>query len=462
MEQPRALVVSPDPALRAEILGALALREHSALEAEDHRDVARLVREHAVDLVILDAPGSGGEVAALVGEVLDGSHRPVVVAVAGSGVLDLDLIRAGAFDVLPKPLGAALERVVERAARQCELVREWQRLRAALRSRDGHEAIVGHSAPIHGVREQLRRLATSPVAVCLTGEAGTGKEFAARTLHGMSAGTSGAFVAVQCSGLNDSSWEAQWLGAPRGLLAQARGGTLYLEELPDLPPALQVRLVQTLGQRGTPGQADEPRGFRITFSSRLDPLRAIDEGRWSEAIQHELAHEIVRLPPLRERAGDIALLARHFVSTICEINKLTEIRLSPEALEFLERYAWPGNVQELRNAMEQAVILSREGAIRPSDLPDRIGELREGDRARTADRAGRRFREAKREIVDGFERSYLGQLMELHAGNVTAAAQQAGMLRSALQRLLRKHGFRSVSFRKSRRAPGPYARPPVD
>ncbi len=453
MEQPLALVVSPDPALRAEIRSALTLREHSALEAEDHGEVVRLVREHGVDLVILDAPGSAGEVAALVSEVLDGSHWPVVVAVTGSGASDVALIRAGAFDVLPRPVGAALERVVERAERQCGLVREWQRLREALRSRDGHEAIVGHSVLIEEVRHQLRRLATSPVAVCLTGEAGTGKEFAARTLHGMSSGTSGAFVAVQCAGLSASSWEKQWLGAPGGLLAQARGGTLYLEELPDLPPVLHERLLDTLGQRG---------GFRIAFSTRLDPLRAIEEGRWSEATQQGLAAEIVRLPPLRERAGDIALLARHFVSMICEINKLTEIRLAPEALALLEHYHWPGNVQELRNAMEQAVILAREGAILPSDLPDRIGESPEATRAPRASQgdSDRRFREAKREIVDDFERTYLGELMEIHLGNVTAAALQAGMLRSALQRLLRKHGFRSVSFRRSRRAPAPHARPP--
>ena len=179
---------------------------------------------------------------------------------------------------------------------------------------------------------------------------------------------------------------------------------------------------------------------------------AVHDGLLREDLHGRLAITVIHLPALRERREDVALLSRQFLETICEINNLPTVHLSPEALQMLEAYAWPGNVRELRNAMEQAVILATDRTIRPRDLPQVIRNVQVATTPESEDLSGRPFRVAKREVVDAFERSYLSELLMRHGGNVTAAAQQAGMLRSALQRLLRKHELRSADFRRGARA----------
>ncbi len=448
MERPFALVADPDPGVRARVCGALTLRERAALEVERAADVPRLVREHPVELLIADT----GCRQLLEAEPLDGAQAPVVVALAGPGDHALELIRAGAFDVLLKPLDeAALEAVVERAVRHCGLLRDLRRTRARLRSQEGSSAIVGHSPGIERLREQLQRLAGVACDVWISGEPGTGKELVAHTLHELSPVT-GAFGVVRCAALGAPSWEAQWHGAgrtgPSPLRDQVAGGTLYLEDFTELQPELQLQLLRTLGRDGSrPRSAHSD--LRVVFSSTRDPARAVDDGRLAQEAWRALGCETMALPPLRERPGDVALLARHFVATICQLNNLAEISLTPEVGALLERYPWPENVRELRNAIEQAVILSRAGRVRPEDLPERIRGAPPAGRsaAGASERELRAFRAAKREVVSRFERDYLAELMRRHAGNVTSAAQQAGMLRSALQRLLRKCGLRSMDFR---------------
>jgi DNA-binding NtrC family response regulator len=163
----------------------------------------------------------------------------------------------------------------------------------------------------------------------------------------------------------------------------------------------------------------------------------------------------IAFPRLKQRREDVPLLARHFVTTIGEINHLPPITIEAEAMTLLRNYDWPGNVQELRNSIEHAVILASGGTIAGADLPDRI---RESESVTTGLKAGSgnsrgRFRDGKRKVVEAFEQAYLSELLDRHQGNVTSASQQAGMLRSALQRLLRKYGFKSADFRRRRTSP---------
>jgi DNA-binding NtrC family response regulator len=204
-------------------------------------------------------------------------------------------------------------------------------------------------------------------------------------------------------------------------------------------------------QAGFAQLAAEPAGdVRLVVS-------AASEDALHEALHRRLAGAgpTLQLPPLAERVEDVPLLARHFIAAICEVNHLPPMQIAPETLALLERYPWPQNVRELRNAIEQAAILAGGGVIRPRDLPDRIQDWRppvtreRPEPARATAAAG--FREAKREVVEAFERAYLRDLLERHGGNVTSAAQRAKMLRSALQRLLRKYGLRSADFRSHRR-----------
>ena len=316
------------------------------------------------------------------------------------------------------------------------------------------------------VRDRVERQASLDAPVLLVGEPGTGKKLVARTIHEMSGRREGPFVRLDCSA-PAAVLEGELLGfgrgtlpggdRSRGVLESAERGSCLLDDVTSLERELQERLVDTIDQRSYRRVGGSERlelDVRWFASTDRDVEAAVRDGRFRDDLRRRLAVGAIHLPPLRERRGDVALLARHFIETICEINDLRPVDLSPEALELLETYPWPGNVRELQGAMEHAVIVAGDAVVAPRDLPRSIQSGATPAAPGTGAIADRPFRDAKREVVDSFEKRYLSDLLEQHAGNVTAAAQQAGMLRSALQRLLRKHELRSVDFRRSRRAAG--------
>jgi DNA-binding NtrC family response regulator len=227
-------------------------------------------------------------------------------------------------------------------------------------------------------------------------------------------------------------------------LAQ-NGGTVFVAPLEQLAWPAQEALAVALSQKRM-----RP---RVVASTDLDPQAAAAEGRLSPALVAAFGAATVRVPPLRERRADIAVLARTFIEELRRLNRLPPLTVAPEALTALEGYAWPGNVRQLRGAVESALILATDGSVRVKDLPDYV--LRPAGLADGSPGAAARFREAKRLVVDAFERAYLEDLLKRHAGNVTGAAEHSGMLRSALQRLLRKHELHSADYRL--RAPRSFA-----
>jgi DNA-binding NtrC family response regulator len=461
MERPLALVVDRDPTVRELIGNALERHDLVARSASSGAETMDALRSRPVRIAVVDVDTPGVDAEGLLSYATQLQPAPVVIAVtaAEEGERAQALIDRGAFDILCRPLEAPQLRVaVQRAVRYRDLLDETHRLRVDLQSREGYHGIVGRSQPIERLREQLDRLAAGDASIWFHGETGTGKELGARMLHAHSKRSGGRFVALSCAGLDASAWDGALgradAGVPAegGALAAASGGTLYLDDLPALVPDLQSRLSATLDALA--GGASD---VRVLASSSSDPASLAAQGRVIEELQRRLAGHSIGLPPLRERAEDIPLLASHFIATICAINRLAAIQLAPEALELLSRYHWPDNVQGLRNAMEQAVILSVDGRIYPRDLPDRVRETATPTTAPAGGEATRlrEFRDAKREVVEAFERTYLSALMERFGGNVTAASQRAGMLRSALQRLLRKYGLKSASFRRQRAATKP-------
>jgi DNA-binding NtrC family response regulator len=225
-----------------------------------------------------------------------------------------------------------------------------------------------------------------------------------------------------------------------------KSGTVFVGSIERLPWAAQESLAAaTLSGKSR---------LRLVASTVLDPRAAAEEGRISRSLIDVFAGAIVVWPSLRERMADIAVLARSFIEEVCRLNGLAPISMAPDALSALEQHAWPGNVRQLRTAIESAVILAQDGQVRLQDLPEYLRAPH--GHAGQSGRADRRFRDAKRSVVEAFERAYLEDLLKRHAGNVTGAAEQSGMLRSALQRLLRKHDLHSADFRSSR-ATGRYA-----
>jgi len=449
MDRPVALVVDRDPAVRSLISGVFEKHGLVALGAESVADARDRLGTQSVALMLIDLDSIG----ASAGELVDHARRlrpqPLIVGLglADDGSDGNEVLRARMFDIAPKPIERdRVDRLCRRSLAQLETLSQLRRLQTDLQSREGYHGIVGRSEAMERIRSRIESLAWSGGGVWIVGEQGTGKELTARLLHGSASDGDGEFVLVNCAELRS----ADALVAEDAALNRAAGGTLYLENLPELRLDLQEDLLREIERRE---RSAEGKPIHFIVGSREDATRASAEGRLLQGLQPRLGRTTLQLPALRDRREDVALLANHFIIAICEINHLSPIRISPEALSTLERHDWPGNVQELRNAIEQAVILSVEGTIRPEDLPDRVRESRRapGVAPGGPGLSRRPFREVKREVVEAFEGAYLGELLERHGGNVTAASQQAGMLRSALQRLLRKYGLKSADFRAGRR-----------
>jgi DNA-binding NtrC family response regulator len=467
MERPLALVVDGDAGLRARVKDALAGGEVETLEAAGEGEGLEALKAHPVRVMLLASSFRPPERRAYVEKV--GRLRPSIATVI---VLDrpspwdeLEALRSGAFAVLSTPPDPErLRLVVDRALAQHDLLEERRRLRDELGSRAARRRIVGRSDAAERLRERLDVLAATEDRVLFMGDAGTGRTLAAQILHALSPRRGRPFTQVDCASGPEEALEAEMFGweggtlsgrARRGdgMLEGAKGGTALLNEVDALPARLQDRLLAAIRAGSVlrlGGTATLPFDARIVASTRFDLSRLVAEGRFREGLYGAFAGAIVDVPALRERREDIGPLAAHFIEEIRSMNDLPPIRIAPETLEVLGRHAWPGNVRELRHAIEQAVILASDGTIRPRDLPEglRAKPPAVGDGA-----AGARFREAKRRVVESFEKRYLAELLARHQGNVTAAAQQAGMLRSALQRLLRKYELRSSEFRGSRAEP---------
>lgn len=465
MDRPRALVVDTDPTIRAIVRDVLEQHGVMTLGAGSGAEALTALSSETVHLLFVAFDTPGIEPAEFLHHALGLSPTPIVNGFVATGDVarSASLIQAGAFDVVCKPIEYdSIELLARRSLRHLELLSELKSLREQLRSREGFHRLVGRSPALERLREQLQTLAATDGPVWFRGPEGSGKELAARTLHAMSPRRDASLLVVNCSELAAAPGKLDWLAPRRSVEAESpgpvapTGGTLYLDEISLVPPESQQHLLSGLAD-GTFGfgSAAEPAApaIRLLAGSNRGVERDVEQGLMLEELAQTLGQSVVHLPPLRERPEDIALLARSFIDSIVEINRLQPIRISPEALGILERYGWPGNVRQLRNAMEHAVILATEGVVRSRDLPESVSEgpptAVVASPAEVG--AGRRFKEAKREVVGSFERAYLCRLLEDHGGNVTAASQEAGMLRSALQRLLRKYGLKSASFRKNRR-----------
>ncbi len=437
MNRPQALVVGGNPRAWTGLLTALDAAGIDARVVADPHAAQVMSLKGPIDLVVVERqyfedPG--------IGLPAGGSEVPVVVA--SDGAVTEEKITAwlarGAFDAVEVDApGWRVRLIADRALTERRRRLEFARLQRLVGEASGVIPFVGSSAEASRLRERLERLGATDRPVLFWGEPGTGKEFAARLLHTRSPRGAHPFVPAMVQH-----------GEVEVDLDGARGGSLFVDGLSGLTPRGQEQLLQVLD----PGRVREA-DVRLLSSGTDDPGLLVEQGRFSDSLFKRLGAELVKLPALRERTEDIAVLARHIVEGIAALNRLDAAVIEPAALDALERYRWPGNVWELRNALEHAAIVSADGRITLPNLPPRVreGALAPGA-ADDAPELGSdlpRFRVAKRKVIDAFEHRYLGKLMRGHAGNVTSAAEHAGMLRSALQRLLRKHGLRSADYRAS-------------
>ena len=442
----RIFVVEDDRELRemlAEILVAAGYEVAPFPSAE--AALRALDADQPADLVLSDLvlPGMAGR--DLLGEIRRRRPELHVVTMTAFGSIDsaIDLVKAGAFDYLTKPLGTDdLLLAVERA-----LTESGHRRAAARqnRARDGAIPVefVGTSAPMMALYRLIARAAASPHPVLVFGESGTGKELVARALHRLSG--RGAFVAVNCGALPEQLMESELFGHERGaftgadrtrdgLFQVADGGTILLDEIAELPLALQPKLLRVLEQsevRRVGATESRPVDVRVVAATHRDLESEVKAGRFRDDLFWRLNVLSAQVPPLRERTGDIPGLVEHFLRRH-PTEAATPTRLTQEAAAALVSYPWPGNVRELRNAVLGAATLAEGDAITVDDLPARI---------RGASSAGPALARASQERLDlaQLERLYILKVLREAGGNKSKAAEVLGLDRKTLYRKLEEY-----------------------
>jgi two-component system nitrogen regulation response regulator NtrX len=447
LKRPLALVLDTEGASREVLEGVLGDLGFDVRIASSAVEALALLSAEPIAVAFVDLGAEDAARAGIVG-ALARPHPPVVGVEIASGPPGDEDGEPAFFDRVEKPLSRHAARMAANRARNGHALRtEAHQLREDRRGWSGSARLGGRSEASERFREKLASVACRDGNALFVGEPGTGKELSARIVHEMSARRKSPFVRVECAGAAPERVEAELFGDD-GALRDAAKGVLFLREIAELAFPLQERLARHLGAgEGGRGVGFEAPDVRVLAATERDLGSAVADGRFHEDLYRHVAFQVVRVPPLRERAGDASHLAARFLEGISELNDLPLLELTPEARWRLDRYSWPGNVAELRRVMEQAALLASDGRVLEQHLPEPVRLSAEGSTRGGSVGSTGRFREAKRVVVEAFEKSYLQELMERRHGNVTAAAEESGMLRSALQRLLRKYDLRSASFR---------------
>jgi transcriptional regulator with GAF, ATPase, and Fis domain len=368
-----------------------------------------------------------------------------------------------ALEVLAAQGALAIERtrlLEERLRREAELRQSLEAENAALKAQLGRVSLIGESRSMRRTLQMVERFAPSEATVCLTGETGTGKEVVARHLHTLSPRAKGPFVVVDCGAIPAELIESELFGhragaftgavtERKGLFRRAEGGTVLLDEIGELAPRLQTRLLRVLQERTIqPVGSDErvPVDVRIVCATHQDLAQSVKDGKFREDLYYRISLLMVAIPPLRERGEDVLLLARHFLARFAAVHGMTMHGFTREANEALLAYEWPGNVRELEHRVQRAVLLAAPPFVTRRDLGLAGGED-EADEARSrAERGPRTLREARADATERFERAYLDELLQHAEGSLARAAKLAGVSKQLLLRLFRRHGIDRRSF----------------
>ncbi|GLV29880.1 PEP-CTERM-box response regulator transcription factor [Sphingobium sp. TomTYG75] len=435
--RPKLLIVEDDPGLQRQL--RWAYEDYQLFIAGDREEAIEMLRAEAPDVVTLDLglppdPDGTSEGFATLGEMLQIKPDTKIIVASGHGAREsaLNAISGGAYDFYQKPVDIdELGLIVRRAFHVHALERENARLAEVAPEQARVLGRLITAAPeMLKVARTIERVAGAQVSVLLTGASGTGKELLAQGLHDASPRRNNAFVAVNCAAIPEVLLEAELFGqdgAP-GKIERAQGGTLFLDEVGELPLALQMKLLRFLQDRTVAsGRETVMVDTRILCATHQDLEEMIRAGDFREDLYYRLAEIVVRIPPLKDRPGDPALLARHFLNRFAKEMNPQVKGLAPDALAALDAWTWPGNVRELENRMKRAVIMADGKHVTAADL-----DL-DGDRTEGSDFVNLK---AAREMAD---RRVIRRAIARTDGNISGAAKMLGISRPTLYDLLKQY-----------------------
>ncbi len=445
----RILLAEDEVTIHITLRDALEDAGHEVLHAPDTASALALLDSARPDVVLTDIrmPGEGG-MAVLRRSVELDARRPVVL-MTGYGTIDqaVEAMRIGAVNYVQKPFrNESIVQMVGTFSRVRDLEEENAELRAQLSAATPMEDFVGTSAPMRAVFERIRTVARNDATVLIEGESGTGKERVAQALHRLSPRASRPFVAISCAALPETLLEAELFGHERGAFTDARrekkgrfeladGGTIFLDDIDDMPLAMQVKLLRVLQERKFErlgGETTRALDIRVVAATKVSLREHVRAGKFREDLFYRINVVPIALPPLRERAGDVPLLVAHMLA---RHGGGRAFKLSAPTMAALERYPWPGNVRELENAVQRAIALCEPG-----------GELALGDlvpldpRWRGAMEVAGPVRPL-REVLKEAEKRHIERALEQTGGHRSQTADALGISRKVLWEKMRDHGL---------------------
>ncbi|MHC4600236.1 MAG: sigma-54-dependent transcriptional regulator [Planctomycetota bacterium] len=456
----KILIVDDDLRVRDLLTRIVEDLGFASLTAVDGEDALSWLESEEVSVVFSDLkmPNMNGLEFLRVAREKHPTLPVVIVTAYGSVETAVEAMKDGAADFLLKPFPVPQIKVIlDRIFRAQEIELENRKLKELLRMGSPDADLVGEDLSMKEVYQLVEKVAPTDATVLIDGESGTGKELVARTLHKLSGRKAEKFVPINCMAITETLIESEIFGHEAGaftgaagrklgLIEVAEGGTLFLDEIGETPQAFQAKLLRSIQEKEfmrvggtTPIQVDT----RFVAATNKDLKAEVDAGRFREDLYYRLNGFPIRLPPLRERRGDIPLLVDHFLNRFTGGGgKRAASSITPEAAKILAKYPWPGNVRELMNIIERAVILAGGASIRPDHLPKEIHSHRE--RASELTRLVELpFREAKAAL----EGRYFRQLLREFKGNVSRAAEHASIGRGTLHEKLNKLGIDPKQYR---------------
>jgi len=449
------LVVDDEADIRELVAGILSDEGYSVRTAANSEEALAAVRARKPALLILDIWMAGGGMDGLelldMVKALDGDLPVIMISGHGNIETAVSAIKRGAYEFLEKPFKSdRLLLVVERALEATNLRRENRRLRTQALTPQG---LIGRSMAAQQLRQTITKLAPANSRVLISGPPGAGKETVARLIHGGSARARGEFVAMSAAGMTPERMDVELFGqegeggrpAKIGVFERAHAGTLYLDEVADMPRETQSRILRVLVEqrfRRVDGDADVQVDVRVVSSTSRDLREEIAAGRFREDLFHRLNVVPVNVPGLAERREDIPELVEYFITRICEATGMPRRTLADDALAALQVRAWPGNLRQLRNNIERMLILA-SGAPSEPITADMLPAEAAVNQASTTLGAERIIALPLREAREVFEREYLNAQMLRFSGNISRTAAFIGMERSALHRKLKSLGLTS-------------------